>query len=55
MTTIAKLTKQQDGGFIGTLAGIGIQPRKIELQPTQSDNDPARHPYSKPHFGPAPD
>jgi hypothetical protein len=24
-------------------------------QPTQTDNDPARHPYSKPHFGPSPD
>jgi hypothetical protein len=24
-------------------------------QPTQNDNDPTRHPYSKPHFGPAAD
>jgi uncharacterized protein (DUF736 family) len=38
MTTIAKLTKQQDGGFIGTLAGIGLQPMKIELQPVKSES-----------------
>jgi uncharacterized protein (DUF736 family) len=38
MTTIAKLTKQQDGSFMGTLSGIGIQPRKIELQPVKSQN-----------------
>ena len=38
MTTIAKLTKQQDGGFLGTLSGIGIEPKKIHLQPVNSDN-----------------
>ena len=38
MTTIAKLTKQQDGGFLGTLSGIGIEPKKIALQPVTSDN-----------------
>jgi uncharacterized protein (DUF736 family) len=41
MTTIAKLTKQQDGSFLGTLAGIGLQPQKIHLQPIESDNDKA--------------
>ncbi len=41
MTTIAKLTKQQDGGFLGTLSGIGIEPKKIHLQPVDSDNDKA--------------
>jgi uncharacterized protein (DUF736 family) len=41
MTTIAKLTKQQDGSFLGTLSGIGLQPMKIELQPIESDNDKA--------------
>jgi uncharacterized protein (DUF736 family) len=41
MTTIAKLTKQQDGSFIGTLAGIGLQPMKIELQPVKSDSEKA--------------
>ncbi len=41
MTTIAKLTKQQDGSFLGTLSGIGIQPQKIALQPVESDNPKA--------------
>ena len=41
MTTIAKLTKQQDGSFLGTLSGIGIEPKKIHLQPVDSDNDKA--------------
>lgn len=41
MTTIAKLTKQQDGSFLGTLSGIGIQPTKIELQPVKADSDKA--------------
>ena len=41
MTTIAKLTKQQDGSFLGTLSGIGLQPKKIHLQPVESDNDKA--------------
>jgi len=41
MTTIANLTKQQDGGFVGTLSGIGLQPRRIELQPVQSENEKA--------------
>ena len=41
MTTIAKLTKQQDGSFLGTLSGIGLQPQKIDLQPVESDNDKA--------------
>ena len=38
MTTIAKLTKQPDGGYIGTLSGLGIPPKKIALQPVKSDN-----------------
>ena len=41
MTTIAKLTKQQDGSFVGTLSGINIQTTKIELQPTKADNEKA--------------
>ena len=41
MTTIANLTKQQDGGFVGTLSGIGIEPRRIELQPVKTDNEKA--------------
>jgi len=41
MTTIAKLTKQENGSFIGTLSGIGIQPRKIELQPNKAESEKA--------------
>jgi uncharacterized protein (DUF736 family) len=41
MTTIAKLTKQQDGSFLGTLSGIGLQSQKIALQPVDSDNEKA--------------
>ena len=41
MTTIAQLTKQKDGNFLGTLSGIGIQPRKIELVPVESDSEKA--------------
>ena len=36
MTTIAKLTKQQDGGFLGTLTGIGLQPQKIAASARQA-------------------
>lgn len=35
--------------------GNATQWKEQYYQPTQSDNDPARHPYSKPHFGPSPD
>lgn len=35
--------------------GNATQWKQQYYQPTQSDNDPALHPYSKPHFGPAPD
>jgi hypothetical protein len=35
--------------------GNATQWQEQYYQPAQSDNDPARHPYSKPHFGPAPD
>lgn len=41
MTTIAKLTKQQDGSFLGTLSGIGLQPQKIALQPVKADSEKA--------------
>jgi uncharacterized protein (DUF736 family) len=41
MTTIAKLTKQQDGSFIGTLSCIGIEPQSIELQPVKAESDKA--------------
>jgi uncharacterized protein (DUF736 family) len=41
MTTIAKLTKQQDGSFLGTLSGIGLQTIKIELQPVTSESEKA--------------
>ena len=41
MTTIAKLTKQQDGSFVGTLSGIGLQPCKIEIHPTKAESDKA--------------
>lgn len=41
MTTIAKLTKQQDGGFLGALSGIGLQPQKIALQPVKADSEKA--------------
>lgn len=41
MTTIAKLTKQKDGGFIGTLSTISVPARKIALAPVESDSDRA--------------
>jgi uncharacterized protein (DUF736 family) len=41
MTTIAKLTKQKDGGFIGTLSTITLTPRKIALVPVESDSEKA--------------
>jgi uncharacterized protein (DUF736 family) len=41
MTTIAKLTKQQDGSFVGTLSGIGLQADKIEIQPIKGESDKA--------------
>lgn len=41
MTTIAKLTKQQDGSFLGTLSGIGLQPQQIALQPVKADSEKA--------------
>jgi len=41
MTTIAKLTKQKDGGFIGTLSTISVPPRKIELRPVTSESEKA--------------
>ncbi len=41
MTTIAKLTKQKDGGFIGTLSTISVPARKIALVPVESDSPKA--------------
>jgi Protein of unknown function (DUF736) len=41
MTTIAKLTKQKDGSFIGTLSTISVPARKIALVPVESDSPKA--------------
>jgi len=41
MTTIAKLTKQKDGSFIGTLSTISVPARKIALAPVGSDSPKA--------------
>jgi uncharacterized protein (DUF736 family) len=41
MTTIAKLTKQQDGSFLGTLSCIGLEPQSIELVPTNAESEKA--------------
>ncbi len=41
MTTIAKLTKQKDGGFIGTLSTITLAARKISLVPVVSESEKA--------------
>ncbi|MGH7048759.1 MAG: hypothetical protein ACREE2_20530 [Stellaceae bacterium] len=34
--------------------GISGSWKDQHYQPTQSDNTPARHPYTTPHFGPTP-
>jgi uncharacterized protein (DUF736 family) len=41
MTTIAKLMKQKDGGFIGILSAISVRARKIALAPVEGDGDKA--------------
>jgi uncharacterized protein (DUF736 family) len=41
MTTIAKLTKQKDGSFVGTLSTITLAARKISLAPVQSESEKA--------------
>jgi hypothetical protein len=34
--------------------GVNESWKDQHYKPTQSDNSPARHPYTTPHFGPAP-
>jgi uncharacterized protein (DUF736 family) len=41
MTTIAKLTKQQDGRLVGTLTTLALHVAKITFAPEQSDNEKA--------------
>ena len=41
MTTIAKLTKQQDGRLVGTLSTLALHAAKITFEPEQSDNENA--------------
>jgi uncharacterized protein (DUF736 family) len=41
MTTIAKLTKQQDGRLVGTLTTLALHIAKISFVPEQSDNEKA--------------
>ena len=41
MSTIAKLTKQQDGRLVGTLTTLALHVAKIIFEPEQSDNEKA--------------
>ena len=41
MTTIAKLTKQQDGRLVGTLTTLALHVAKITFTPEQSENEKA--------------
>ena len=41
MTTIAKLTKQQDGRLVGTLTTLALHVAKITFQPEQGKNENA--------------
>jgi uncharacterized protein (DUF736 family) len=41
MTTIAKLTKQQDGRLVGTLTTLALHVAKITFAPEPSENDRA--------------
>ena len=39
MATIAKLTKQKDGGFIGTLSTLALHAAKITFSPVENPTD----------------
>jgi uncharacterized protein (DUF736 family) len=41
MTTIAKLTQQQDGRLVGSLETLVLKVAKLIFKPEQSDNDKA--------------
>ena len=41
MTTIAQLTKQQDGSFTGTLSTLALHAAKITFNPEKGDNEKA--------------